>query len=112
MKYLHVIEHAREWATPSPGEKGAAMSVTHANGSVTEDRKVLGDSIGELSATTKDVAKRRPVPLVTAAAAAVLGTAAAVATVVRRRKAKQTPKQRAVNAWRRTTKSVRKRVKR
>jgi len=43
---------------------------------------------------------------------ATTSTAAAVATVVRRRKAKQTPKQRAVNAWRRTTKSVRKRVKR
>ncbi|MGI5237129.1 hypothetical protein [Dactylosporangium sp. CA-139066] len=99
------------------------MSVTHANGNVTEARKDLGDTIGDLTSQTKEratalveqtkgTARRRPVPLVTAAAAGVATAVAAVITVVRRRKAKQTPRQRAVNAWRRTSKSVRKRVKR
>ncbi|WP_432829507.1 hypothetical protein [Dactylosporangium sp. CA-092794] len=99
------------------------MSVTHANGSVTENRKDLGNAVGDLSARTKggaaelagqtrDVARRRAVPLVTAAAAGVATAVVAVVTVVRRRRARLTPRQRAVNAWRRTSRSVRKRVKR
>ena len=99
------------------------MSVTHANGTVTEARKDFGDTIGDLTSQTKEraaelvehtkgTARRRPVALVTAAAAGVATTVAAVITVVRRRKAKQTPRQRAMNAWRRTSKSVKKRVKR
>jgi hypothetical protein len=108
---------------PVTREKGAAMSVKHANGTVTESRKDFGDTIGdvttqtkertaELAEQTKDVARRRPVALVTAAAAGVVTAAAAVVTVIRRRRVQQTPRQRAVNAWRRTSKSVRKRVKR
>ncbi|HTJ34776.1 MAG TPA: hypothetical protein VL738_16245 [Dactylosporangium sp.] len=88
------------------------MSVTHANGTVTEARKDLGDTIGDLTSQTKSVARRRPVPLVTAAAAGVATVVATVITVVRRRKAKATPRQRAMNAWRRTSKSVRNRIKR
>ncbi|GAA2328339.1 hypothetical protein [Dactylosporangium salmoneum] len=99
------------------------MSVTHANGNVTEARKDLKGTLGDLTTQTKeraadlatqtkDVARRRPVPLVTAAAAGVATAVVAVITVMRRRKAKQTPRQKAVNAWRRTSKSVRKRVKR
>lgn len=110
-------------------EKGAAMSVTHANtngstigGLATERRDDLGNTVDTMSAKTeqraaelaeqgKDVARRRPVPLVTAAAAGVATVIVAVVTVVRRRR-KPTPRQRAVNAWRSTSKSVRKRVKR
>ncbi|GAB3859202.1 hypothetical protein ACFPIJ_20180 [Dactylosporangium cerinum] len=112
-------------------EKGAAMSVTHANGSkiggwaddtATDTRDDLGNTVDTMSAKTKqraaelaeqgkDVARRRPVPLVTAAAAGVATVIVAVVTVVRRRR-KPTPRQRAVNAWRSTSKSVRKRVKR
>jgi hypothetical protein len=99
------------------------MSVKHANGTVTESRKDFGDTIGDVATQTKeraadvagrtkDVARRRPVPLVTAAAAGVATAVVAVVTVMRRRRANQTPRQRAVNAWRRTSKSVRKRVKR
>lgn len=98
------------------------MSVTRANGNVTESGKDVGDTVGELSAKakgraanlaeqTKDVAKRRPVPLVTAAAAAATATAAVV-TVMRRRRTRRTPMQRAADAWRRAGKTVRKRVKR
>jgi hypothetical protein len=108
---------------PLAREKGAAMSVTHANGTVPEARKDLGGTIGDytsqtkeraadLAEHTKDVARRRPVALMTAAAAGVATVVATVVTVVLRRKAKQTPRQRAVSAWRRTSKSVRKRVKR
>lgn len=108
------------------------MSVTHANGSkaggiATETRNdpgiSLGDRVDAMSATTRqravelaeqgtDVARRRPVPLVTAAAAGVVTVIVAVVTVVRRRRAHPTPRQRAADAWRRTSKSVRKRVKR
>jgi hypothetical protein len=105
------------------------MSVTHANtngstigGTTTVSRDDLGDTVDTMSAKTKqraaelaeqgkDVARRRPVPLVTAAAAGVATVIFAVVTVVRRRQ-KPTPRQRAVNAWRNTSKSVRKRVKR
>ena len=109
------------------------MSVTHANtngstigGTTTVSRDDLGDTVDTMSAKTKqraaelaeqgkDVARRRPVPLVTAAAAGVATVIVAVVTVVRSRR-KQTPRQRAVNAaanaWRSTSKSVRKRVKR
>ncbi|MFI5914921.1 hypothetical protein [Dactylosporangium sp. NPDC051541] len=99
------------------------MSVTHANGSVTETRKDFGSTVGDLSTKakdsaaelaeqTKDVARRRPVPLVTAAAAGVATVVVAVVAVVRRRKASQTPRQRAMRALRRTSKSVKQRVKR
>ena len=98
------------------------MSVKHANGTVTESRKDLGDTIGDVTTQTKDrtaelaeqtkgVARRRPVTLATAAAGVVTAVVAVV-TVVRRRRVQPTPRQRAVNAWRRTSKSVRKRVKR
>ncbi|MFF5227163.1 hypothetical protein [Dactylosporangium sp. NPDC000521] len=107
------------------------MSVTHANGSkvggpAIDTRDDLGNTVDTMSAKTeqratdlveqgKDVARRRPVPLVTAAAAGVATVVVAVVTVVRSRR-KQTPRQRAVkaatNAWRSTSKSVRKRVKR
>src|SRR5258705_13164644 len=100
------------------------MSVTHANGSKAGDT-VTGtrDNLGAMSANAKDraadlaeqgkaVAQRRPVPLLTAAAAGLATAVVAVVTVVRRRRAHPTPRQRAVNAWRRTSKSVRKRVKR
>ena len=110
-------------------EKGAALSVTHANlngstigGTTTDTRNDLGNTVDTMSAKTKqraaelaeqgkDVARRRPVPLVTAAAAGVATVIVAVVTVVRRRQ-KPTPRQRAVNAWRSTTKSMRKRIKR
>ncbi|GAA3451092.1 hypothetical protein [Dactylosporangium matsuzakiense] len=99
------------------------MSVTHASGSATETRKDFGSTVGDLSTQakdgavdlagqTKDVVRRRPVPLVTAAAAGVATVVVAVVAVVRRRKANRTPAQRAMNAWLRTSKSVRKRVKR
>lgn len=101
------------------------MSVTQANestigGTTTERRDDLGDTASartgqraaELAEQGKDVARRRPVPLVTAAAAGVATVIVAVVTVVRRRRAHPTPRQRAVNAWRSTSKSVRKRVKR
>jgi hypothetical protein len=99
------------------------MSVTHANGSVTETRKDFGNTVGDLSTRakdsaadlaeqTKDVARRRPVPLVTAAAAGLTAVVVAVVAVVRKRKANQTPRQRAVKALRRTSKSVKQRVKR
>jgi hypothetical protein len=105
------------------------MSVTHANlngsttgGLATERRDDLGDAVDTMSAKTKqraaelaeqgkDVARRRPVPLVTAAAAGLATVIVAVVTVVRRRQ-KPTPRQRAVNAWRSTSKSMRKRIKR
>ncbi|WP_426506572.1 hypothetical protein ACPPVO_51405 [Dactylosporangium sp. McL0621] len=99
------------------------MSVTHANGSVTETRKDFGATAGDLSTKakesaaelaehTKDVARRRPVPLVTAAAAGLATVVVAVVAVVRRRKARQTPQQRAMRALRSTGKSVKKRIKR
>ena len=108
------------------------MSVTHANGSktggwandtATDTRDDLGNTVDTTSAKTKqraaelaeqgkDVARRRPVPLVTAAAAGVATAVVAVVTVMRRRRANQTPRQRAVNAWRSTSKSMRKRIKR
>ncbi|GAA1538441.1 hypothetical protein GCM10009827_067000 [Dactylosporangium maewongense] len=107
------------------------MSVTHANGSkiggpAIDTRDDLGNTVDTMSAKTKqraaelaeqgkDVARRRPVPLVTAAAAGVATVVVAVVTVMRSRR-KQTPRQRAMkaatNAWRSTSKSVRKRVKR
>ncbi|UWZ35281.1 hypothetical protein Drose_29655 [Dactylosporangium roseum] len=100
------------------------MSVTHANGTgiedtVAEKRGDLGSTIAAtkdraagLAEQGKDVARRRPVPLATAAAG-LATVVVAVATVVRRRRARpMTPRQRAVDAWRRTSKSVRKRVKR
>lgn len=103
------------------------MSVTHANGTTiggttTERRDDLSTTVDAMSAKTKqraaelaeqgkDVARRRPVPLVAAAAAGVVTVIVAVVTVVRSRR-KPTPRQRAVNAWRSTSKSVRKRVKR
>jgi hypothetical protein len=105
------------------------MSVTHATtngstigGNTTVSRDDLGDTVDTTSAKTKqraaelaeqgkDVARRRPVPLVTAAAAGAATVILAVVTVVRRRR-KPTPRQRAVNAWRTASKSVRKRVKR
>ncbi|WP_238015096.1 hypothetical protein KZZ52_50855 [Dactylosporangium sp. AC04546] len=103
-------------------EKGAAMSVTHANGSPTDTRTELRDAADGWAATakersaelveqTKATARRRPVTLATAAAG-LATVVAAVVTVVRRRRAHPTPRQRAVNAWRRTSESVRKRVKR
>ncbi|MEV0129940.1 hypothetical protein AB0H83_15950 [Dactylosporangium sp. NPDC050688] len=101
------------------------MSVTHANGSTiggttTDTRNDLGNTVDTMSAKTKqraadlaeqgkDVARRRPVPLVTAAAG-VATVIVAVVTVVRRRR-KPTPRQRAVNAWRTASRTVRKRVK-
>ncbi|WP_433049628.1 hypothetical protein [Dactylosporangium sp. CS-033363] len=99
------------------------MSVTHANGSVTETRKDFGTAVtdlstkakegaAELATQTKEVAQRRPVPLVAAAAAGLTAVVVAVVAVVRNRKAHQTPKQRAMRALRRTSKSVQKRVKR
>ncbi|MER7277416.1 hypothetical protein ABT369_23530 [Dactylosporangium sp. NPDC000244] len=99
------------------------MSVTHANGSMTETRKDFGQAVGDLSTKakesaaelaeqTKDVARRRPVPLVTAAAAGLATVVVAVVAVVRRRKASQTPQQRAMRALRSTGKSVKKRIKR
>jgi hypothetical protein len=109
------------------------MSVTHANGSTIDGPAIdtradhrADHTVDTMSAKTKqraaelaeqgkDVARRRPVPLVTAAAAGVATVIVAVVTVVRSRR-KQTPRQRAVNAaanaWRSTSKSVRKRVKR
>ena len=122
---------------PFVREKGAAMSVTHANGTkvgstvysdgTAETSDDLSTKVGAMSARTeeraaelvergKDVAHRRPVALVTAATAAGMAGVAvvvvAVVTVVRRRRAHPTPRQRAVNAWRRTSKSVKQRVKR
>ena len=90
------------------------MSVTYANGSdlKTKTTEPMTTSLKETAKDAVEVAKRRPVPLVTAAAATVVTAAVAVVAIVLRRRAKPTPKQRAVNAWRSTTKSVRKRVKR
>ena len=102
------------------------MSVTHANGTKIGSTAYSDGTAGqhdELIAKTEDraadlaergkaVATRRPVPLVTAAAAGVAAVVVAVVTVVRRRRAHPTPRQRAVNAWRRTSKSVKQRVKR
>ncbi|MET7399492.1 hypothetical protein ABZS66_39015 [Dactylosporangium sp. NPDC005572] len=98
------------------------MSVTHANGSLTDTRTELRDAAGdwaadakeksaELAEQTKATARRRPVTLATAAAG-LATVVVAVVTVVRRRRAHPTARQRAVNAWRRTSKSVRQRVKR
>ena len=103
------------------------MSVKHANGTkagvgtddmvgnVTEARNDLGNTVDALAAKTDDaldqgkaVARRRPVPLATAAAGVVTAVAVTTVTIIRRRRVKPTAKQRAINAWR----GMRKRVKR